>query len=654
MNASANEGLFQLPLIETTSAFPWGVQVANLRHPKIGNTVPGMLPTKSGGILVSYVDDRVQEANLLIENAAASILALLPRKGASIHVLDFSIKNRFPSISILDSSKLFETHHFERNAVAHLENVERLCVERHHTLLGENAISLSDYNEQAFKLEPYQILVINLNDFPLNSSAISKLSKVLDSSFDAGFYTILCFNISKGFDEDRENEREHFLQHIREIFPEIELSHENRDRRLHIKKHPSSIALQRLCSEFGLAIESPVMESEEVNDVVRYIQAREKDKDGESDFLSVPIGRTLNGRSELSFNLGDMTGSFFAFIIGMTGTGKSVFLDHIIMGVARKYGATNVRLWLMDFKEGVEFQKYKKHPNCEKLLFSNHDAKTVKNVISEFHCLIRKRGTLFTKSGVGNISEYNKKHPATPLPYLVLIIDEIQQLSSMPKGGELIDLLTDVARRGRSQGLSMIMATQTLAGSTHEMNLLLTQFKQRIAFMVDENDCGRLFQFGNRAATSIGRYQCVINNDMGAAGMNIICRVSPPPPTTNPQVPNEHLLNELSSISTKRGQDQVIFPDVFEPAEEVHDDGGNVDQDSRRNDDTPDNSDTDTSKSKSTEGWFDDLETENSESVNSVSTNGNESTNGAGPTMTMDGEPDIPDWCSDPRKQKIE
>lgn len=563
MNASVmDKRLFSLPSLGVTSAFPWGVNVAKIRHPKNGETVPGLLPTSPGGFLVSYVEGRTQEANLLIQNAVASILAQLPIQGANINVLDFSIKNQFSILSVLEASKIFKTHHFASDAMAYLEQVECLCVERHHNLLGSNFMTLSDYNQQATGPEPYTIIILNLNDFPTNAASIEKLSKVLSSAHEAGFYTILSCNISQEFSGADANKREQFLQFVREKYPELNLKHEIVETRIEIKdQHHASKDLLKVCSEHGLSIERPFVNPEEVNNLVQELQARElaPQKTGPIDFLTVPIGRTQDGRTELNFQLGDSekTKSYHAFIIGSTGTGKSVLLNHLIMGVARKYTSKEICFWLIDFKEGTGFQRYKKHPNCEKLVLTNHNVPMVMDIIDKFKQQIEERGALFRKAGVENLTDYNLKNPKANLPYLVLVIDEFHKLSKMQGGSKAVDILEGVGREGRSFGLCMILATQTLQGSSREMQIMLSQFKQRVAFNIDNGDCVKFFNYKNIAATHLKNHHCVLNKSYGNVESNVICHVHRPPP-------REGAIPELESIAEQRGPDFVTMPEIFE------------------------------------------------------------------------------------------
>ncbi|MHB1184214.1 MAG: FtsK/SpoIIIE domain-containing protein [Desulfobulbia bacterium] len=567
MNAPVMDNcLFSIPDVEATWAFPWGINIANLRHPKLGDVVPGILPTSPGGLLITYDEDRTEEANLLIQHAVVSILTQLPFKMANIHALDFSIKNRFPILSMLEASHLFKTYHFAKDAMAYLELVEQTCFEYHHHYLSANLKSLSDYNQHQQQEDttpiPYSIIIVNLNDFPTNDETIEKISKLFNSAFDAGFYTIFSFNFSQEFSEDKEDERRKFLSQVQNIFPELELNCEGVEHRITVKDHQDSMELQNVCTAYGLSVEMPVQQETILHKEVQKIL--KKKQPTEKDFLSVRVGKTPDGRNWLNFQLGEETGAYCAIVIGMTGMGKSTFINSIIMGVARNYTSADVRLWLMDFKPGgSEFTKYKKHPNCEKLVLGNSNISAVTEIIQQFHDQMRTRGLLFEKDHVKDIQTYNLKNPQTPLPYLILIIDEIQNLFGTKSGEKSLEILKKTSKMGRSYGLSIILATQTLADCTLEMTPLLGQFKQRVAFTISGSDCSALFDYNNLAAKQLKRFNFIINSDLGAAGKNIFGQIPKPPKPTNPMEPDSDLINALETIASEREAHHKIMPEIF-------------------------------------------------------------------------------------------
>ena len=183
----------------------------------------------------------------------------------------------------------------------------------------------------------------------------------------------------------------------------------------------------------------------------------------------------------------------------------------------------------MDYKQGVEFSVFKDHPNCEKLFLDETDFSLAADMIGDFAETITLRPTLLKKApGYTSIEEYNRAFPDTPLPYLVLIIDEVQRLFSgnYQQKDYFIKTLDFVLREGRSYGLHIILATQTLAGSGVDKNLM-SQMQLRLSFKLGRQaDAETIFGFHNDAPLHLdsSRFELIVNTGSGRKEANTICR----------------------------------------------------------------------------------------------------------------------------------
>ena len=68
--------------------------------------------------------------------------------------------------------------------------------------------------------------------------------------------------------------------------------------------------------------------------------------------------------------MGDKSTNLHAFITGVTGSGKTTLLNNIITGIAQKYTSDEIQLYLMDYKDGVEFQVLKIIPIVKKYFWT--------------------------------------------------------------------------------------------------------------------------------------------------------------------------------------------------------------------------------------------------------------------------------------------
>ena len=184
--------------------------------------------------------------------------------------------------------------------------------------------------------------------------------------------------------------------------------------------------------------------------------------------MVIPVGSTEQG-DLVDFTL-DTVSHIHCFIIGQSGTGKSVFLHDVIMGAMAKYSPEELELYLMDFKiGGVEFNRYKNEKHVKALLVDNSDIQITLEILRDISNKMRERGKLLRASGVSNIVEYNQVNPDKKLPRIVFIADECHVMfptsnsKDMKLYREISEILAKIAKEGRSQGVHLVLATQTIA-----------------------------------------------------------------------------------------------------------------------------------------------------------------------------------------------
>lgn len=222
--------------------------------------------------------------------------------------------------------------------------------------------------------------------------------------------------------------------------------------------------------------------------------------------IILPIGRA-NG--DVYFNL-DTVSHAHAFVIGQSGSGKSVFLHNVIMTAMFKYAPENLQLYLLDFKlGGVEFNRYKGVKHVKSLLVDNSDQQITLEILREIHEQMVERGKLLRGIGVSNIVEYNKLNPANIMPQMLIVVDECHEMFAADRNipriisSEISDIVTKIAKEGRSQGVHLIMATQTLAG-TDISNEILNNISDHYILKCAMTDSERLVE---RSSEITGKLQ---------------------------------------------------------------------------------------------------------------------------------------------------
>ena len=90
------------------------------------------------------------------------------------------------------------------------------------------------------------------------------------------------------------------------------------------------------------------------------------------DGVKVPIGWDIN-EDVINFEFGFDYSEHHTLIGGRSGSGKSNLVNIIIQNLAYLYSPKEIEMFLLDYKEGVEFQVFKNHPNCKKIFLDNED-----------------------------------------------------------------------------------------------------------------------------------------------------------------------------------------------------------------------------------------------------------------------------------------
>lgn len=188
-----------------------------------------------------------------------------------------------------------------------------------------------------------------------------------------------------------------------------------------------------------------------------------------TDDIIVSVGTSND--SEMIFRM-DLISHVHAFILGQSGSGKSVFLHNIISSAIFKYAPEDLQLYLLDFKlGGVEFNRYKGVKHVKSLLVDNSDQQITLEILRELRDCMVERGKKLRDAGVNNLIEYNKLNQTNKMPQVLLVVDECHEMFKvgdyMPRivSNEISEIVTKIAKEGRSQGVHLILATQTLSGT---------------------------------------------------------------------------------------------------------------------------------------------------------------------------------------------
>ncbi len=186
----------------------------------------------------------------------------------------------------------------------------------------------------------------------------------------------------------------------------------------------------------------------------------------------------------------------------------------MIQNLAFYYAPNEIQLFLLDYKEGVEFNAYAKEGILEhaRLVSVASSVGFGVSFLSWLDKEMKKRGEMFKQFNVKDLSDY-RKHGE--MPRLIVVIDEFQVLfsDSSTKDKERVEAyLTNILKKGRSYGVHLILATQTMHGPGIN-NSLMSQIANRIALPMDAEDSESILN--DDVACELVRPEGIFNNNGG-------------------------------------------------------------------------------------------------------------------------------------------
>lgn len=213
-----------------------------------------------------------------------------------------------------------------------------------------------------------------------------------------------------------------------------------------------------------------------------------------------PAGPTMNLEASLGvgeqgdFSLDLVAAGPHAVVGGTTGSGKSELLVTWVASLASSYSPAQLTFLLVDFKGGSAFGPLAALPHCVGLitdLDQGEAARALRSLAAE----LRYREERLRDAGARDIGRLG---PAAALPRLVIVVDEFAtMLDAFP---ELHARFVDIAARGRSLGVHLILCTQRPAGVVRDA--LLANCSLRLSLRVN-NRADSIAVIGTDAAARL-------------------------------------------------------------------------------------------------------------------------------------------------------
>ncbi|MGV8967384.1 MAG: FtsK/SpoIIIE domain-containing protein [Cellulomonas sp.] len=173
-----------------------------------------------------------------------------------------------------------------------------------------------------------------------------------------------------------------------------------------------------------------------------------------------------------------------ALVGGTTGAGKSEFLQSWVLGMAAAHSPDRVTFLFVDYKGGAAFADCVQLPHTVGLV-TDLSPHLVRRALTSLRAELRYREHLLNRKKAKDLASLEKTGDPDAPPSLVIVVDEFAAL--VKEVPEFVDGVVDVAQRGRSLGMHLILATQRPAGVIKDN--LRANTNLRIALrMADEGD----------------------------------------------------------------------------------------------------------------------------------------------------------------------
>lgn len=147
---------------------------------------------------------------------------------------------------------------------------------------------------------------------------------------------------------------------------------------------------------------------------------------------------------------------------GTTGSGKSEFLQTLVISLALTSPPEDLSFVLVDYKGGSAFADCARLPHTVGLV-TDLDPHLTSRALTSLRAELRRRETLLREAGATDVDDYRRRRgERVPIARLLLVIDEFRSLAEeMP---DFLDGLVRIAATGRSLGIHLVLATQRPAG----------------------------------------------------------------------------------------------------------------------------------------------------------------------------------------------
>ena len=202
----------------------------------------------------------------------------------------------------------------------------------------------------------------------------------------------------------------------------------------------------------------------------------------DSDQVLLPVGQFVDRSGLMTFEIDFRPesiggkGAYHAMMIGTTGSGKSIFMQSMVLASAYKYSPRQINFMFMDFKAGAaELKKINNLPHSVGMVTDLSPA-LADRALQALENELSNRKIIFDNAGkVTDIWDFNRRFPDQSIPHLLVVVDEFAEgINILPN---LVERLKELGRQGRAFGMYFFLANQ-------EVNSAVDQLKSNVGWYI--------------------------------------------------------------------------------------------------------------------------------------------------------------------------
>ena len=506
-------------------------------------------------LIIRHNNNTKQKAHQVVNSLVGRLMASSSPGKLNVAMIDAEEMDGTCDVFKFLNRNIFQILARPEDIRKYLDEKERHIGNIIQNLLLGSVKSLYDYNQAKENKEPYHVIVIE--DFPIgfNSESLSLLQKILKNGVRAGVNVIMLVNEDKidSSEDTRKAYNSSNMGQLERICSVYDLTKNNEqiDFDSFTEEHLRKI-VQYVNSGVEIRKEEAILFADYMTNQSEWWQRRS------AKYIEIPFGMSED-RQIQKLKITQESGQNSAVVIGIPGSGKSVFLHALICNAAINYSPDELNMYLIDFS-GVEFNSYALHnlPHA-RVIAPEAEREFGLSILNELVEEGARRMELCRNNDVSNIVDLKAKNPSLHIPRLLVIIDEFQKIFEIENdliSREANAKIHTIIQEFRKFGINLVLATQKLPSSSILPKDLIAN---RVVFKSSPADFSSLISLPiNGKVPQLHTGECIYNSESGS-------------PYDNRKVQGflvtkhdiDKLLNQISEFSDnlhyQRKHDMVVF-----------------------------------------------------------------------------------------------